>query len=104
MGHSRTAKAKTHRRIVNLAAKRFREHGLEGISIADLMGEAGVAVGGFYKHFDSRDDLVMEALAASIFEMDDSPLTKQPTLKKALGHTSRRRIATTWQIAVRSRL
>ena len=85
MGHSRTAKARTHRRIVNLAAKRFREHGLEGISIADLMGEAGVAVGGFYKHFDSRDDLVMEALAASIFEMDDSPLTNQPTLKKSIG-------------------
>lgn len=85
MGHSQIEKAETHRRIVTLAAKRFREYGLEGISIADLMDEAGVAVGGFYKHFASRDDLVVEALAAAIFEMDDSPLTKQRTLKKTIG-------------------
>lgn len=85
MGHSKAAKAETHKRIVDLAAKRFREHGLEGISIADLMGEAGVAVGGFYKHFASRDDLVVEALAAAISEMNDSALTKQPTFKRTIG-------------------
>ena len=85
MGHSQTEKAETHQRIVNLAAKRFREYGLEGISIADLIEEADVAVGGFYKHFASRDDLVVEALAAAIFEMDDSLLTKQRTLKKTIG-------------------
>jgi TetR/AcrR family transcriptional repressor of nem operon len=49
------------------------------------MDEAGVAVGGFYKHFTSREDLVLEALAAAIIEMDDSPLTKQRTLKKTIG-------------------
>lgn len=85
MGHSQAEKAETHQRIVNLAAKRFREYGLEGISIADLMEEADLAVGGFYKHFASRDDLVVEALAAASFEMDESPLTKQPTLKKTVG-------------------
>ncbi|MCU1241557.1 MAG: TetR family transcriptional regulator protein [Candidatus Acidoferrum typicum] len=62
MGHSKTEKAKTHKRIVNIASKRFREEGLAGIGIADLMKEAGLTVGGFYKHFNSRDDLVGEAL------------------------------------------
>jgi TetR/AcrR family transcriptional repressor of nem operon len=62
MGHSRAEKARTHERIVTLASKRFREKGLTGIGIAELMKEAGLTVGGFYKHFASRDDLVAEAM------------------------------------------
>jgi TetR/AcrR family transcriptional regulator, transcriptional repressor for nem operon len=62
MGHSRTEKAKTHKRIVSIASKRFREKGLAGFGIAELMKEAGLTVGGFYKHFGSRDDLVAEAV------------------------------------------
>ena len=65
MGHSRAEKAETHERIVSLASKRFREKGLTGIGIAELMKEAGLTVGGFYKHFDSRDDLVAEALGSA---------------------------------------
>ncbi|MGD0966624.1 MAG: TetR/AcrR family transcriptional regulator [Candidatus Acidiferrales bacterium] len=61
MGYSKSEKAETHTRIVSVAAKRFRELGLEGIGVADVMKEAGVTVGGFYKHFDSRDELVVEA-------------------------------------------
>ena len=63
MGHSRAEKAKTHKRIVAIAAKRFREKGFAGFGIAELMKEAGLTVGGFYKHFDSRDDLVAERSA-----------------------------------------
>jgi TetR/AcrR family transcriptional regulator, transcriptional repressor for nem operon len=62
MGYSKAQKAKTHERIVKLASKRFREEGLAGIGIAELMKEAGLTVGGFYKHFDSRDHLVAEAI------------------------------------------
>jgi len=53
-----------------VAAKRFRERGLEGIGVADVMKEAGVTVGGFYKHFDSRDELVVEALATAFQDLD----------------------------------
>lgn len=66
MGHSQLEKQKTHERIVALAAKRLREEGLEGIGVADLMKEAGLTVGGFYKHFASRDDLVAEAVQSAI--------------------------------------
>src|SRR5260370_1858238 len=65
MGHSRAEKAETHERIVSLASKRFREKGLTGIGTAELMKEAGLTVGGFYKHFGSRDDLVAEALGSA---------------------------------------
>jgi len=66
MGRSQLEKQKTHERIVTLAAKRLREEGLEGIGVADLMKEAGLTVGGFYKHFASRDELVAEAVESAI--------------------------------------
>src|SRR5260370_30461126 len=62
MGYSKAQKARTHKRIVAIASKRFREKGLAGFGIAELMKEAGLTVGGFYKHFESRDDLVSEAV------------------------------------------
>ncbi len=62
MGYSKAQKARTHKRIVAIASRRFREKGLAGFGIAELMKEAGLTVGGFYKHFDSRDDLVSEAV------------------------------------------
>src|SRR6202046_4378329 len=62
MGYSQAQKEKTHKRIVAIASKRFREKGLAGFGIAELMKEAGLTVGGFYKQFDSREQLVAEAL------------------------------------------
>ena len=65
MGHSRAEKAKTHKHIVSIASRKFREKGLVGVGIAELMKEAGLTVGGFYKHFGSRDDLVAEAVSSA---------------------------------------
>jgi TetR/AcrR family transcriptional regulator, transcriptional repressor for nem operon len=66
MRHSKAEEAKTHKCIVAVASKRFREEGLAGIGIADLMKEAGLTVGGFYKHFHTRDALVAEALGSAL--------------------------------------
>src|SRR6201987_4549200 len=66
MRHSKAEKTKTHKRIVALASRRFREQGLAGIGIADLMKEAGLTVGGFYRHFNSRDALVAEAVGLAL--------------------------------------
>ena len=70
MGYSRAQKAKTHECIIKLASKRFREEGLAGIGIAELMKEASLTVGGFYKRFESRDDLVggIGRLCAGVLE------------------------------------
>ncbi|MEJ0002803.1 MAG: helix-turn-helix domain-containing protein [Pararobbsia sp.] len=48
------------------AAAQFREKGIDGISVADLMKAAGLTHGGFYRHFDSRDDLVTQAVACAL--------------------------------------
>jgi TetR/AcrR family transcriptional repressor of nem operon len=65
MGYSKAQKARTHKRIVAIASKRLREKGLQGLGIAELMKEAGLTVGGFYKHFDSRDELITEAVSSA---------------------------------------
>jgi TetR/AcrR family transcriptional repressor of nem operon len=55
-------KAKSHDRIVDIAAARIRESGTATPGVAEIMQAAGLTHGGFYKHFDSRDDLVAEAV------------------------------------------
>jgi TetR/AcrR family transcriptional regulator, transcriptional repressor for nem operon len=70
MGHSRDDKARSHERIVEIAAARLRESGTAGPGVAELMKAAGLTHGGFYKHFDSRDDLVAEAVERAMRDND----------------------------------
>ena len=66
MGHSKADKDESHDRIVQVAAARFRESGVEGVGVADLMKDAGLTHGGFYRHFESRDELVAEAIERAL--------------------------------------
>lgn len=61
MGHSQSEKTRNHDRIVEIASRRIREQGTDGPGVADVMREAGLTHGGFYKHFASRDELIAEA-------------------------------------------
>jgi TetR/AcrR family transcriptional regulator, transcriptional repressor for nem operon len=66
MGHSQKDKEKNHAAIVEIAAQKMRESGTEGPGVAEIMQAAGLTHGGFYKHFDSRDDLVAEAVEEAV--------------------------------------
>lgn len=68
MGHSQTDKAKSRKRILEVAACQIRKSGLTGVSIADLMSSAQLTHGGFYGHFSSRNDLIAEALEKALKE------------------------------------
>jgi TetR/AcrR family transcriptional repressor of nem operon len=59
-------KQRTHRRIVDVAMHQLGEQGLSGVALQRIMKEAGLTHGGFYSHFDSKADLVAEALAAAL--------------------------------------
>jgi TetR/AcrR family transcriptional repressor of nem operon len=61
VGTSQAAKAASHDRILDIAAARIRRDGIDGLTVADLMKEAGLTHGGFYRHFDSQEHLVAEA-------------------------------------------
>ena len=66
MGNSQAAKARSHDRIVQVAAARFRECGVDAIGVADLMKDAGLTHGAFYRHFASREELVAEAVERAL--------------------------------------
>ena len=63
---SREQAARNRERILDAAAKLFRERGFDGIGVADLMKEAGLTHGGFYGHFSSKDDLIAQASAREL--------------------------------------
>ncbi len=60
--HNEEARA----RILEAAARLFREHGVEGVGLAKIMAEADLTVGTFYTHFKSREALLQEALVQSL--------------------------------------
>ena len=67
MRKSREEAAQTRKRIVTArAAGEFRKKGIVATGLADLMTAAGLIHGGFYKHFESKDQLVAEACAEAV--------------------------------------
>jgi TetR/AcrR family transcriptional repressor of nem operon len=73
-------KAETRKRIIKAASARFRKDGVEAVGIAGLMAEAGLTHGGFYAHFDSKEDLLREAMAAAMDETGER-LNRAETLE-----------------------
>jgi TetR/AcrR family transcriptional repressor of nem operon len=68
MGHSQTEKKATRERILAAAAAQLRARGLDGVGVAELMKEAGLTHGGFYRHFANRDELVACSLEKALAE------------------------------------
>jgi len=62
-------KAQNHENILSVAARSFREHGGDSSGIGTVMKKVGLAKGGFYRHFESKDDLFVEAVARAFEEM-----------------------------------
>ena len=66
---SRIQEAENHERILDVATRLFRERGIDGIGVSDLMKAAGLTHGGFYGHFKSKEDLVAQACARAVSRM-----------------------------------
>ena len=75
---SREQAKKNRAHVVEVASTQFRQHGFDGIGIADLMKAAGLTHGGFYANFASKDDLAAEAVAHALAETtarhDEAPV------------------------------
>ena len=65
MRKSKALKISPREKIVKAAAKAFNRRGIDGIGIADIMKEAGLTQGAFSWHFNSKEELVREALDVS---------------------------------------
>lgn len=58
--------AKENRQLIlETASRMFRLHGMEDVSVADIMKQSGFTHGGFYNHFNSKEELAAEAIASA---------------------------------------
>jgi TetR/AcrR family transcriptional regulator, transcriptional repressor for nem operon len=64
-------KGEIHQKIVKDASRRVRTEGLSGAAVSAVMRDTGLTHGGFYKHFENKEQLVMESLSAAFREMGD---------------------------------
>src|ERR1700689_5317748 len=64
-------KAEIHQKIVKDASRRIRNEGINGAAVSAVMQDAGLTHGGFYKHFGSKDELLMESLSEAFRETAD---------------------------------
>ena len=71
MRYSKDHKARTHERIVDSAAKLFRAKGFKATGVDAVMAEAGLTAGGFYGHFENKEDLFGQVMHHAL---ETSPL------------------------------
>jgi TetR/AcrR family transcriptional repressor of nem operon len=91
MRYSPEHKAEVRQKIVKDASRRVRAQGLSGAAVATVMHGAGLTHGGFYKHFSSKDELLLESLSEGFQQIADS-----------LAHAAERsRPGTAWKTIVR---
>lgn len=64
-------KAEIHQKIVNDASRRFRSEGLSGAAVSAVMRDSGLSHGGFYKHFESKNELLIASLSQAFREMSE---------------------------------
>ena len=69
MRYSLEHKAQNHENILSVAARSFREHGGDSSGIGTVMKKVGLTKGVFYRHFASKDDLFVDAVARAFDEM-----------------------------------
>lgn len=62
-------KQHTRERVLRSAARALRRQGPEKIAVAEVMREAGLTHGGFYAHFDSKEDLLARTIASMFDEV-----------------------------------
>jgi TetR/AcrR family transcriptional regulator, transcriptional repressor for nem operon len=85
---SKETMAEHREQIITAAARRFRERGFDGVSVADIMKEVGLTHGGFYGHFSSKEELaalasqraMAEAIAKWQKVVDEAPGDRLETL------------------------
>ena len=81
-------KAEVHQKIVKDASRRVRAEGLTGAAVAAVMRDTGLTHGGFYKHFGSKDELLIESLREAFRDISTNWFALQNS--RTLRHRGRR--------------
>jgi len=67
---SREKFAENRQKIIEAAGVMFRENGFDGVGVADIMKSCGLTHGGFYGHFQSKDELQIEVSRALVARVE----------------------------------
>src|SRR6478736_610582 len=54
----------TRQRLVEAAVERFYRDGFRNVGIDQILGDVGISKTAFYKHFESKEDVMLAALEA----------------------------------------
>ena len=71
MRYSEGHKAKTRAGIVQAASREFRRKGADAVSVSDIMKAEGLTHGGFYRHFNDKDDLLIDAVEMALRDVSE---------------------------------
>lgn len=94
MRYSPGHKAEIHQKIVHDASRRVRAEGLAGAGVAAVMRDNGLTHGGFYKHFENKDELLIQSLRMAFTEIGNR-----------LAHAAEKsRPASAWKVIVKTYL
>lgn len=85
MRKSKAEKDATHETLIAQAARLLRHRGSDGLSVADIMAAAGMTVGGFYRHFESKEACLAEAIRYAAHQTQS---ILQPLIDKTRGDLS----------------
>jgi AcrR family transcriptional regulator len=55
-------KTDTRQRLIDAAVKRFYQDGFHGAAMDQILAEVGISKTAFYKHFESKDELLLASL------------------------------------------
>jgi AcrR family transcriptional regulator len=66
MRYEKGRKDASRRRIMDVAAERFRSEGIAASGLAGIMSDAGLTNGAFYPHFQSKAELVRESVTSAL--------------------------------------
>jgi TetR/AcrR family transcriptional repressor of nem operon len=84
--------AKKHQRILDEAARLFRERGFAGVSLGEIMKATGLTHGPFYNHFASKQALmancIAQASAKNVEDLNGMPETAEARAAYAGGYLS----------------
>jgi TetR/AcrR family transcriptional repressor of nem operon len=90
MSYSPMHKRDTREKILESARRLFNRNGYSGVSIEQIMSDAGLTHGGFYRHFGGKDELY--AAAVRQFLCKKTPATWQKRKARAVTKSHAQRL------------
>jgi TetR/AcrR family transcriptional repressor of nem operon len=89
MSYSPKHKRNTREKILESARRLFNRNGYSGVSIEQIMSDAGLTHGGFYRHFSGKDELYAAAVRQFLCKKTPAAWQKREARAVTKSHAQR---------------